>query len=66
MIKKLEELKRMMTANIIKKEHSVGRFSEYTEYFECQKCKEAHIMDDHEYCSICGTKIIWELDNEND
>ena len=50
------------TANIIKKENSIGHQSEWMEYFECQICKEAEINEDCKYCPTCGVEIVWEVE----
>lgn len=31
----------------------------YTEWFECPNCECQSVMEDYNYCPICGASIVW-------
>jgi len=51
---------------IITNEDFSDEFETYQKYYICQNCGEEKIREYDKYCSECGHKIIWKLDEDRD
>lgn len=51
-----------MEETIVEQKDSLGKDELWVEWFNCPKCENSNVIIHSNYCSECGIKLTWKLE----